>query len=402
MMKSTPISWNFVRPRDMSCGDNRMHGITGGRNHKVGFVTTLRFQCTYAPMMTSSNGNIFRVTGPLCREFTGPGEFPAQRPVTWSFDIFFDLRPNKRLSKQSWGWWFLTLLCPLWRHSNASSWAANWTPGTRVSWRDILLRVYALMMTSSNGNIFRVTGPLCGEFTGPGEFPTQRPVTRSFDVYFDLRLNKRLCKQSWGWWFETLLCPLWRHSNASSWAANWTPGTRVSWRDILLRVLPKCCWDITTSATSLCHGPLARYVKLRVAHVPRMPGTLPPPPRVSDPDMLHGTCVTHVPWCMPGSLICGFLWSRWRGKRSRHSGACATRDFTYLAKGPWYMSCWLYHYSCSRPVCFTQLASAGGIFHNVINDICLSSNHNNFYVIRSHQLQADWRVLDLPPAVWCW
>ena len=47
----------------------------------------------------------------------------------------------------------------------------------------------------------------------PGEFPTQRPVTRSFDVYFDLRLNKRLCKQSCGWWFETLLCPLWRHSN---------------------------------------------------------------------------------------------------------------------------------------------------------------------------------------------
>ena len=69
------------------------------------------------------------------------------------------------------------------------------------------------MMTSSNGNIFRVTGPLCGEFTGPGEFPTQRPVTRSFDVYFDLRLNKRLSKQSWGWWFETLLCSLWRHRN---------------------------------------------------------------------------------------------------------------------------------------------------------------------------------------------
>ena len=38
------------------------------------------------------------------------------------------------------------------------------------------------MMTSSNGNIFRVTGPLWGEFTGPGEFPAQRPVTRSFDV----------------------------------------------------------------------------------------------------------------------------------------------------------------------------------------------------------------------------
>ena len=60
-----------------------------------------------------------------------------------------------------------------------------------------------IMMTLSNGNIFRVTGPLCGEFTGPGEFPTQRPVTRSIDVFFDLRLNKRWSKQPWGWWFET-------------------------------------------------------------------------------------------------------------------------------------------------------------------------------------------------------
>ena len=45
----------------------------------------------------------------------------------------------------------------------------------------------------------------------PGEFPAQRPVTRSFDVFFDLRLNKRLSKQSWGLWFESLSCPLWRH-----------------------------------------------------------------------------------------------------------------------------------------------------------------------------------------------
>ena len=73
------------------------------------------------------------------------------------------------------------------------------------------------MMTSSNGNFFRVTGHLCGEFTGPGEFPTQRPVTRSFDVLFDLRLNKRLSKQSWGWWFETLSCSLWRHCNVTRW-----------------------------------------------------------------------------------------------------------------------------------------------------------------------------------------
>ena len=49
----------------------------------------------------------------------------------------------------------------------------------------------------------------------PGEFPTQRPVTRSFDVYFDLRPNKWLSKQSWGWWFVTLSCSLWRHRNGS-------------------------------------------------------------------------------------------------------------------------------------------------------------------------------------------
>ena len=47
----------------------------------------------------------------------------------------------------------------------------------------------------------------------PGEFPTQKPVTRSCDVFFDLRLNKRLSKQSWGWWFETLSCPLWLQCN---------------------------------------------------------------------------------------------------------------------------------------------------------------------------------------------
>ena len=46
-----------------------------------------------------------------------------------------------------------------------------------------------------------------------GEFPSQKPVTRSFDVFFDLRLNKRLSKQSLGWWFETPSRSLWRHCN---------------------------------------------------------------------------------------------------------------------------------------------------------------------------------------------
>ena len=55
------------------------------------------------------------------------------------------------------------------------------------------------------------TGPLCGEFTG--EFPNQTPLTRSYNVFFDLRVKERLSKQSWGWWLETPSCPLWRHCN---------------------------------------------------------------------------------------------------------------------------------------------------------------------------------------------
>ena len=51
----------------------------------------------------------------------------------------------------------------------------------------------------------------------------------------------------------------------------------------------------------------------------RNAGNLSPPPQASYPDMHHGTCVTHVPWCMPGSLTSVFIWNRWRGKRSRHS-----------------------------------------------------------------------------------
>ena len=69
-------------------------------------------------MMTSSNGNISALLAICAENSPVPGEFPAQRPVTQSFDVFLDLRPKKRLSKQSWGWWFETLSCSLWRHRN--------------------------------------------------------------------------------------------------------------------------------------------------------------------------------------------------------------------------------------------------------------------------------------------
>ena len=62
---------------------------------------------------------------------------------------------------------------------------------------------------------FALLAICAGNSPVPGEFPTQRPVTRGFDVYFDLRLNKQLSKHLWGWWFETLSRPLWHHHNAN-------------------------------------------------------------------------------------------------------------------------------------------------------------------------------------------
>ena len=91
---------------------------------------------------------------------------------------------------------------------------------------------------------------------------------------------------------------------------------------------------VTIASQYYQHGPLTRYVHLWVAHAPGMPGTfsrhrLERKPLDSDPGMHHGTCVTHVPWCMPGSL------TRSEGENVPGiSGARAARNFTYLAIGP--------------------------------------------------------------------
>ena len=83
-----------------------------------------------------------------------------------------------------------------------------------------------------------------------------------------------------------------------------------------------------------CHGSLTRYLKLRVVHAPEMLGMFLPQhrlqrkPLVSDPGMHHGTCVTHVPWCMSGSL------TRGGGKNIPGiPGACSTINFAYLVRG---------------------------------------------------------------------
>ena len=83
--------------------------------------------------------------------------------------------------------------------------------------------------TSSSGNISALLAICAGNSPVNGEFPSQRPVTRSFDVFFDLRPNKRLSKQWWGWWYETPPRKLWRHCNASKCTLLTMP---LQWRHI--------------------------------------------------------------------------------------------------------------------------------------------------------------------------
>ena len=84
-------------------------------------LVTHRWQAITWTMMTSSNGNIFRVSGHLYGEFTGRRWIPRRKTSDaelWCF--LWSASEKKRLSKQSWGWWFETPSCPSWRHCNAN------------------------------------------------------------------------------------------------------------------------------------------------------------------------------------------------------------------------------------------------------------------------------------------
>ena len=82
--------------------------------------------------------------------------------------------------------------------------AETWLPGgvLWLPWWRHQMETFSALLALCEGN-----SPVTGEF------PAQRPVARSSDVFFDLRRYKRLSKQSWGWWFETPSGSLWRHRN---------------------------------------------------------------------------------------------------------------------------------------------------------------------------------------------
>ena len=135
---------------------------------------------------------------------TGPGT----RSVPWRHHVLNTLRPRQKghhfaddifkcifLNKN------ISILFKIW---------LNFAPKGSIN--NIQVLVQKIMLMSLNGNIFRVTGSLWGEFTGQPRIPL-RPVTRSFDDFYDLHLNKRLNKPLRRRLFETPLRLLWRHCN---------------------------------------------------------------------------------------------------------------------------------------------------------------------------------------------
>ena len=114
--------------------------------------------------------------------------------------------------------------------------------------------------------------------------------------------------------------------------------------------------------------------------------------------MHQATYVTHVPWWMPGSLTSGFLWSLWWGKRSRHSRACTTRNFTYLVRGPCHYCGSLTgacanHHDVSKILLHTITAFSLKICYEM-QFIYKWQEYTGYGIFISWQLDGNWCCLD--------
>ena len=130
----------------------------------------------------------------------------------WSNDMqckYMFMFPLKNLARKGlsyvlWIKWILQQVCQYWFHlviHVCVCISSKWKQNTSTWWCHQIETISALLA-------------LCaGNSPATGEFPSQRPVTRNFDVVFDLWPNTRLRKQSWGLWFETPSRSLWRHCN---------------------------------------------------------------------------------------------------------------------------------------------------------------------------------------------
>ena len=127
---------------------------------------------------------------------------------------------------------------------------------------------------------------------------------------------------------------------------------------------------------------------------------------LSDPDMHHGTCVTHVPWCMPGSLTNGFLWSRWRGNHSRQSRSMRNPQFYVSGKRPIALAIDLLQpYTKPSISAFIRTMSASQLMRNLLTNYDKSEpppggkllwKHNCNYTVHNHSWTAIAVLITLP------
>ena len=155
------------------------------------YVTNWYRSVCKLPMMTSSNGNIFRVIGPLWGESTGHGGFPSQRSVTRSFDVFFDL--NKRLSKQSWRRWFEGASVLLWRNMHGIGVDMKMELVKILSTINIIIELTFIEFLNVQNEL-----PAC-----------QKVVLKAF-ISFNNSILRRgpLIQKCISWWFSVMLCPI--------------------------------------------------------------------------------------------------------------------------------------------------------------------------------------------------
>ena len=113
MMKKMTIVWIVYSNTGMDYLSSASEGTW------IPNVVPGEWALSFTPMMTSSNGNIFRVTGHLCGEFTGHRWILRTKASDAELWCFLWSAPEWRSSKQSWVWWFETPSHPLWRHNNA-------------------------------------------------------------------------------------------------------------------------------------------------------------------------------------------------------------------------------------------------------------------------------------------
>ena len=161
-----------------------------------------------------------------------PVDSPQKEPVMQSFGIF--LVVSMLLTTRSSG-------SDLRRHN------AHVTTLAIRTWWHHQMETLSAILTLCAGN-----SPVTGEF------PSHRPVTRSFDVFFDLHLNKRLSKQSRRWWFETPSRSLWRHCNG-------LPRTCMLFYRLYLQ------WTIVLSVVSVWRCRLTNTVRCRYNAVTFLP-----------------------------------------------------------------------------------------------------------------------------------